>query len=239
MIGTEEEPVVGGAGSAIEYAVKMHEFPQDALADRLAARGELSVERMDELAATIAAFHARVERAGPASEFGTPAEVIAPARQNFEQIRALLGGAGSGAALGPLAAWTEREFARHARRVRGPAARRVCAGVPRRSASPQPRPARRAARAVRLHRVQRPAALDRRDERGGVPGHGPRRPRARGARVAAPQRLSRGERRLRGARGVALLPRLPGDGAGEDRGAARGSASGRHARARAGRAGLW
>ena len=112
IIGTEEEPVVGGVGTAIEYAVKMHEFPQDALADRLAARGELSVDRMDELAATIAAFHARVERAGPASEFGTPAEVIAPARQNFEQIRALLGGAGSGAALGPLATWTEREFAR-------------------------------------------------------------------------------------------------------------------------------
>ena len=86
---------------------------------------------MDELAATIAAFHARVERAGPASEFGTPAEVIAPARQNFEQIRALLGGAGSGAALGPLAAWTEREFARAVRASSRPQRGGVCAGVPR------------------------------------------------------------------------------------------------------------
>ena len=49
--------MVGGVGTAIEYAVKMHEFPQDALADRLAARGELSVDRMDELAATIGGRH--------------------------------------------------------------------------------------------------------------------------------------------------------------------------------------
>ena len=112
ITGTEDEPVIGGPGPAIEYAVKMHEFPQDALADRLAARGELPVERMDELAATIAAFHAGVERAGRASAFGGPAEVVAPARQNFDQLRMLVDDAESAAALGRLAAWTEREFAR-------------------------------------------------------------------------------------------------------------------------------
>ena len=34
VTGTETEPEVGGKGRAIDYAVKMREFPQDALLDR-------------------------------------------------------------------------------------------------------------------------------------------------------------------------------------------------------------
>jgi hypothetical protein len=112
ITGSGAKPKVGGAGPAIEYAVKMREFPQAALLDRVAARGELRIGLMDELAATVARFHAAVERAGPGTAFGTPAEVIAPARQNFEQIRALVEDPDGRAALGRLAAWTEREFAR-------------------------------------------------------------------------------------------------------------------------------
>jgi aminoglycoside phosphotransferase family enzyme len=115
VTGTAAEPRLGGSGPAIDYAVKMREFPQDALLDRVAARGELAPALMDDLAAEVAAFHATVERAGPASEFGSPADVIAQARQNFDQLRALDPDPGSTAALRRLAEWTEREFARRER----------------------------------------------------------------------------------------------------------------------------
>ena len=111
VTGTEAEPRLGGKGRAIDYAVKMQEFPQDALLDRVAARGELTPALMDDLAAEVAAFHAQVARAGPGSEFGSPEDVIAQARQNFDQVRALDPDQESAAALQRLAAWTEREFA--------------------------------------------------------------------------------------------------------------------------------
>ena len=112
VTGTPDEPAIGGTGQPIEYAVKMREFPQSALLDRLAARGELRPGEMDELAATVAGFHSRAARAEPLSKFGTPEAVVAPARQNFAQIGLLVGDRESEATLRRLAEWTEREFAR-------------------------------------------------------------------------------------------------------------------------------
>jgi aminoglycoside phosphotransferase family enzyme/predicted kinase len=112
VTGTEADPRIGGDGPAIDYAVKMAEFPQTALLDRIAARGELRLDQMDALAAMVADFHARVDCAGPQSEFGTERTVIAPARENFAQIRPLIADPESQAMLQRLADWTEREFAR-------------------------------------------------------------------------------------------------------------------------------
>ena len=112
VTGTPGEPAIGGAGQPIEYAVKMREFPQSALLDRLAAHGELRPDEMDELAATIARFHSRVARVEQHSEFGTPEAAVAPARENFVQIGPLVADRESEATLRRLAEWTEREFAR-------------------------------------------------------------------------------------------------------------------------------
>jgi hypothetical protein len=114
VVGTEAVPRLGGEGEPIDYAVKMREFPQDALLDRVAARGALSLELIDDLAAEVAAFHARIERAGPASEYGAPEDVIRQARANFAELGALGPDAEDAAALRRLAAWTGREFARRA-----------------------------------------------------------------------------------------------------------------------------
>ena len=114
VTGTEAEPRLGGKGRAIDFAVKMREFPQDALLDRVAARGELRLELMDDLAAEVAAFHAQVARAATGSDFGSPADVIGQARQNFDQLRSLDPDRESAAALKRLTEWTEREFARRA-----------------------------------------------------------------------------------------------------------------------------
>ena len=69
--GNPEHPELNSLGPAIEYAVKMRQFPQDALLDRVLARGALKAEHIDALAKKIAAFHAAVSAAaetGPAAD---------------------------------------------------------------------------------------------------------------------------------------------------------------------------
>lgn len=96
--GTADAPKVGGSGTAIEYAVKMREFPQQAQLDRALARGALSARHVDALAARIAAFHldaprasfeVDASRADNHARHGTSEAIGAAAAQNFEQMRAV------------------------------------------------------------------------------------------------------------------------------------------------------
>lgn len=112
ITGSETAPVFEGTGKAIEHAVKMRRFPQDALLDRVAKRGELSPELVDSIARKIAEFHATVAIAGPNTPFGTPDRVVAPPQANFDHIRKLVGESPDGPQLERLRAWTEREGAR-------------------------------------------------------------------------------------------------------------------------------
>ena len=54
--------VLGGSGTAVDWVVDMNRFDQEALFDRLAARGALDLTLMAPLAAAIARFHAAAER---------------------------------------------------------------------------------------------------------------------------------------------------------------------------------
>ncbi|HYA36865.1 MAG TPA: AAA family ATPase [Candidatus Methylomirabilis sp.] len=87
ITGSTAAPVLGGAGAAVEYAVKMIQFPEAARLDRLLARGELGPAHVDSLAQELAEFHGRIAVAGYDQAFGTPERVHEPVRQNFEQIR--------------------------------------------------------------------------------------------------------------------------------------------------------
>jgi hypothetical protein len=55
--GTPESPRVGDPSAPIEYAVRMREFPQEALLDAMLARGELTPEMTEATARRVAAFH--------------------------------------------------------------------------------------------------------------------------------------------------------------------------------------
>jgi len=112
ICGTPEAPRVGGGGNVIEYAVRMREFPQEALADRVLARGELTSRQVDALSAGIARFHSDAPRSSEIDGFSTPEAVRAPALQNFAQIRMLLGQAESMPVLEEVKGWTRREHAR-------------------------------------------------------------------------------------------------------------------------------
>ena len=119
--GSIEQPVLNGLGSdpgaaseatvassvTIEYAVKMRQFDQAALLDRLAADGELIAEHIDSLAAQVAAFHQQLAPAPPDSEYGNADQVNAWVEQNFDQIRPLLREAAQLKQLDNLQKWTE------------------------------------------------------------------------------------------------------------------------------------
>src|SRR6185436_1163897 len=55
--GTRQRPRVGGKGKILDYAVKMRQFSQAALASRALTRGRFGAVEIDDLAAKIAAFH--------------------------------------------------------------------------------------------------------------------------------------------------------------------------------------
>jgi aminoglycoside phosphotransferase family enzyme/predicted kinase len=109
--GSESAPVLGCSGPAIEYALKMRRFGQDALLDRMARRGTLAPQHIDALALGLVAFHAGIARAGPEREFGSSARILAPALQNFEQMLELASAKADLALLARLRDWTAREHA--------------------------------------------------------------------------------------------------------------------------------
>ncbi|MDQ3059568.1 MAG: AAA family ATPase [Pseudomonadota bacterium] len=70
ITGTPEAPVLDGAGAAVEYAVQMRRFPQEALFSRQIETATLADADVDRLAALLANFHAHTPQAVPAGLAG-------------------------------------------------------------------------------------------------------------------------------------------------------------------------
>jgi len=78
--------MLGGPGEAIEWAVVMRRFPQEALGDRLAQAGRFTLELAATLADEVAAFHDRAEpmrRAGGGGAAGLRVVID----ENFAELR--------------------------------------------------------------------------------------------------------------------------------------------------------
>jgi hypothetical protein len=93
-----------------EPAVKMRRFDEALRLDHVCARGELTPAHLSDLARTIADFHAAAAIAPAASHHGEPAQVLAQALENFDELVPLLP-AGAGRLTG-LRGWTGAEFER-------------------------------------------------------------------------------------------------------------------------------
>src|SRR5690606_13924094 len=78
--------VLDGAGEPVEWLLEMTRFDQEARLDRVAERGELTPEVVDELAAEIAAFH---ERAAARPEYGGRAGMREVVEGNAEDFAGL------------------------------------------------------------------------------------------------------------------------------------------------------
>ncbi|WP_252274576.1 AAA family ATPase [Pseudomonas subflava] len=112
VTGSEEAPQLGGEGPAIEYVLKMRQFPQSQLLSAVQARGELTPAHIDALAEQIAGFHGRTPAVAVDHPLCLPRAIVAPMRQNFEQIRPLLSDAADLRQLEALEGWMEASIAR-------------------------------------------------------------------------------------------------------------------------------
>ncbi|MBI5462321.1 MAG: AAA family ATPase [Gammaproteobacteria bacterium] len=110
ITGTPDDPQFDGAGPVIDYAVCMHQFPDGARLDEVSDRGELTAAHIDQIVATLAAFHRHAPAAGTDSLHGTPAGIGDRVRQNFEQIEAHCEDDTIHAQLQPLRVWSEAQL---------------------------------------------------------------------------------------------------------------------------------
>lgn len=111
--GSLENPLLAGSPeAAIEYAVKMVRFPQEALLNRRLEQGALQPRHMDLTARQLAEFHGTVARTDGNAPFGSPDQIRRPAMDNFEDSRNLLTAPENREKLAILEHWTRKYHAR-------------------------------------------------------------------------------------------------------------------------------
>lgn len=112
ITGTPDAPILGGEGEAFEYAIKMRQFGQDQLFDRLQEQGQLPSDLLTDLARQVAGFHDQLPPVPDDKPLGTPEAVFAAMQENFDQIRPLIDDPDLLMQLDNLQAWTESTFER-------------------------------------------------------------------------------------------------------------------------------
>ncbi|CAA9890274.1 conserved hypothetical protein [Candidatus Methylobacter favarea] len=90
ITGSPDHPKMDGAGEAIEYAVKMVQFPSGHLLSEYAERGTLGKNEIDQMAAIIADFHETIEKAATDSPYGNSKDIRHWFDENFDLIGPLL-----------------------------------------------------------------------------------------------------------------------------------------------------
>ena len=111
ITGRPAQPHICGEGEPFEYAVRMRQFDQSGMLERVLERGELTPTHADEIADLVAAFHAASPCAPPDSTYGDADSIMSPALQNFDQLLPLLESERDRAALERLRRWTQAQHA--------------------------------------------------------------------------------------------------------------------------------
>ena len=87
ITGDSMHPEIGGNGQIIEYALRMRRFPENGLLSQHAER--LTPELVDDLAETVADFHAGIDQVNADFPWGYPEHVYQPMQENFNMVRLL------------------------------------------------------------------------------------------------------------------------------------------------------
>lgn len=111
ITGSVAAPQLNGDGDPIEYAVRMKQFAPSQQLDKALAAGTLRPVHIDQLADTVARFHAGLPCAGPDSPFGSPEQVGQPVLENFTQIRKRLDQQPDIDTINRLEAWSKHRYA--------------------------------------------------------------------------------------------------------------------------------
>lgn len=118
ITGSPEKTQMGGAGMAIEYAVKMRQFDQLGLMSMRAENGLLSTDDIDGIARIVSRFHNDTETANPESSYGEPDDIKHWSEENFQHIEPLLNDASEIRRLKSLHAWNRNEWQQKAELMR-------------------------------------------------------------------------------------------------------------------------
>ena len=110
ITGSEAQPQLNGPGEAIEYAVKMRQFPQSAQLDRMLASGQLDPSIIDRLADKVAQFHLTIKSVETGSPYGDAEHLKLPMMENFTQIREAIDETDIKPILDALEQWTRRRL---------------------------------------------------------------------------------------------------------------------------------
>jgi hypothetical protein len=106
-----ENFVLDGEGEAVEYVVKMQQFPQETLLSEMYDRGELSEQHLEELAKVLADFH----KAAPTNDyilsFGEVAQIRQAIDENYDQTVNYIGVAQTQQQFDETKAYTDKLFA--------------------------------------------------------------------------------------------------------------------------------
>ena len=108
--GTPDAPVINGPGEPFEYAVRMVEFPQQALLDHALRDAAPDAIPSESIARLVADFHAGAEVATAQAPHGEPDLVFQPVRENFVQIDPLLDDPAERARLARLRDWSINRY---------------------------------------------------------------------------------------------------------------------------------
>ena len=88
ITGRPAAPMLGGTGTAIDYAVKMVRFPDHLRGDEVLRRGGLRRRHIDGLARDVADFHGSLRPASPEECCATPAMLRERLTDNFDRVAA-------------------------------------------------------------------------------------------------------------------------------------------------------
>ncbi|MBE7381452.1 MAG: AAA family ATPase [Leptolyngbya sp. SIO1E4] len=103
--------VLGQPENAVEYAVKMRQFPQSALLSQKFAQGELTEALLRQLAEAIARFHQTAETNDYIRSFGTVEQIRQAIDENYDQTVDFIGGPQTQQQFDATKAYTDQFFA--------------------------------------------------------------------------------------------------------------------------------
>ncbi|BAZ04357.1 hypothetical protein NIES3974_09950 [Calothrix sp. NIES-3974] len=103
--------VLGGEGEAVEYALKMRQFPADGLLSTRFENGTITAGEIEELGRVVANYHRHTETNDYIRSFGTVEKVRESIDQNYEQTEVYIGKAQTLSQFEQTKAYTDNFFA--------------------------------------------------------------------------------------------------------------------------------
>ncbi len=101
---------LNGTGEAVEYAVKMRQFPQEALLIEQFDQGQLSLEQIHRLGQVVANFHSQTPTDDDIRSFGEGAKIREAIEKNYQYSERYIGGPQTRRQFEETKAYSDRFF---------------------------------------------------------------------------------------------------------------------------------